>query len=67
MGKLEFGIRNVEGGRGNSEFGMGKVEWGSRNGEVGSDWKLECGRRKKSIAQRAWYIAYEVGKGKVNI
>jgi hypothetical protein len=60
MGKVEWGSWNAEVGMGNSEGGI-------RNAEVGSDWKLECGRRKKSIAQRAWYIAYEVGKGKVNI
>jgi hypothetical protein len=42
---------------------MRNSECGKKKSELGR-WKAEWGMRKKSIVQRAWHRAYEVGRGR---
>ncbi len=45
MRNAEFGMRKVEGGKGNGEVGMRKAEFGMGKSE-GGRWKAEGGIRK---------------------
>jgi hypothetical protein len=42
---------------GDAEYGSWNAKFGRKKAEWGNDWKSEVGRRKKTSAQRAWYLS----------